>query len=495
MFPSRFFSLSFTLLVVVGMLLSACAQANPPAMNENLPGGLDEPSVSNPQVTPLPTRPVYAPGELVDYIAQTGDTLPAIASHFNTTVKEILEANPIIPKDATTMPPGLPMKIPIYYRPFWGSPYQILPDSLFVNGPAQLDFNAVEFVDSQPGWFKHYSFFLGNATRRGGELINYIADQFSISPRLLLAILEYLSGGLSQPEIPENVDRFLLYRTDNEHRALALQLVQLANTLNNGYYGWRSGALTEFSRSDSSLERPDPWQNAASVALQYTFSQFMDNQRYYQAIHAEGLQKTYEHLFGNPWEGTSDHIPGSLTQPQFLLPFPAGKTWAYTGGPHTGWGSGAPFAAVDFAPLGSIAGCGISSEFATAIADGVVTRTGPGYLTLDLDGDGDDRTGWVVFYLHLSSTEMVKTGTVVKAGDPLGHPSCEGGNATGSHVHIARKYNGEWIAADSALPFNMEGWVPINGSVPYEGKLTRYGRTVIACVCANQSSLVTAGQP
>ena len=73
----------------------------------------------------------------MDYIAQTGDTLPALAYRFNTTEREIREANPNIPAEVTTMPPGMPMKIPIYYEPFWGSPYEILPDSLFVNGPAQ----------------------------------------------------------------------------------------------------------------------------------------------------------------------------------------------------------------------------------------------------------------------------------------------------------------------------------------------------------------------
>ncbi|HNJ13788.1 MAG TPA: LysM peptidoglycan-binding domain-containing protein, partial [Anaerolineales bacterium] len=59
--------------------------------------------------TALPTRPTYKPGELVDYIAQNGDTLPALAARFNTTVEEIFQANPFIPREATTMPPGMPM--------------------------------------------------------------------------------------------------------------------------------------------------------------------------------------------------------------------------------------------------------------------------------------------------------------------------------------------------------------------------------------------------
>jgi hypothetical protein len=42
-------------------------------------------------------RPQYTPGELVDYAAQTGDTLPALAAHFNTTIAEIRTANPQCP--------------------------------------------------------------------------------------------------------------------------------------------------------------------------------------------------------------------------------------------------------------------------------------------------------------------------------------------------------------------------------------------------------------
>src|SRR4030042_5914512 len=61
--------------------------------------------ISQPDVTttPLPARPQYSPGELVDYVAQNGDTLASLASHFNTSVDEILSANSFIPADATTI--------------------------------------------------------------------------------------------------------------------------------------------------------------------------------------------------------------------------------------------------------------------------------------------------------------------------------------------------------------------------------------------------------
>ena len=95
--------------------------------------------------------------------------------------------NPIIPADATTMPPGFPMKIPIHYRNPWGSAYQILPDALFGYGPYDVGFNPRAEVDRKPGWFKYYSAYVSQRSRRGGEIVQSIADDYSISPKLLLA--------------------------------------------------------------------------------------------------------------------------------------------------------------------------------------------------------------------------------------------------------------------------------------------------------------------
>ena len=174
------------------------------------------------------------------------------------------------------------------------------------------------------------------------------------------------------------------------------------------------------------------------------------------------------------------------------LPFKPGDPWAYTGGPHTGWGKGDPFAALDFGPPLTAGGCQPSSEWATAIASGVVVRSETGEIVLDLDHDGDERTGWAIFYLHVGTEGRAPLGAVLKTGDPVGHPSCEGGTSTGTHIHIARKYNGEWIPADGPLAFNLEGWIAHNGDEPYQGTLTRLSQTVIACECSNQPSFIQA---
>ena len=448
-----------------------------------------------PTSTPYKSRPVYEPGELVAYIVQSGDTIPALARRFNTSEEEILEANPIIPQDVSTLPPGMPMEIPIYYLPLWGSQFQILPDSAFVNGPATIDFDSQSFVDAYPGWLRDYKGYVGGKKRSGAEIVDYVAYNFSVSPRLLLALLEYQAGALT--ELEEPATPFTLgYEDPILHSGMYLQLIWAANLLNNGYYGWRSGDLLEFERTDGYLERPDPWQNAATVGIQYYFSRTQAGATYEKAIGAEGLFETYTRLFGTAPADSSSFMPGSLEQPEFLLPFPREQTWTYTGGPHTGWGKGAPFAGIDFAPPSEHSGCFTAKpeNYATAMATGMVTRVDKGVLILDLDLDGDERTGWSILYLHIATHGRAQLGSIINAGESIGYPSCEGGRTTGTHIHIARKYNGEWIMADSPLPFNMEGWIAHNGAKAYAGTLSRNGVIIRASAVSDDFSRISSGQ-
>ena len=466
------------ILVVLMFMLAACAPSTQPKMI--LPTPTEESEAEGVlDITPFPTRPAYGPGELVDYTAQTGDTLSALAARFNTTVEDIRKANPIIPDDATTMPPGMPMQIPIYYRPLWGTPFQIIPDAAFVNGPDAAVFNTSNFIQQSQGWLSSYQAWAFSGTRSAAEILDYIGINYSVSPKLLLALLEYKGGGLTESAISPAEERNILGIETNQWTGLFYQLSTASNLLNDAYYRWRSGDLLEFELADGSLVRPDPWQNAATVALQYFFSRTMSVSEYHYAIGPDGFSRTFVDLYGDPWE-IEPHIPGSLRQPELLLPFESDKVWAFTGGPHTGWGSLAPWSALDFAPPSEMSGCVPSNVPTTAVAGGVVVRDGVGTLVLDLEGDGDERTGWAIFYFHIAEDGRVPVGTHVNAGDPLGFPSCEGGRSTGTHIHIARKFNGEWMEADGVVPFVMSGWRPIRGAYPYQGYLVKGDLMILA---------------
>jgi hypothetical protein len=89
------------------------------------------------------------------------------------------------------------MQIPIYYLPLWGTAFQSIPDSAFVNGPAHVGFSTSAFVASTSGWLKDYRTYAGGRNRSGAEMVDYVSTNYSVSPRLLLALLEYQSGALT----------------------------------------------------------------------------------------------------------------------------------------------------------------------------------------------------------------------------------------------------------------------------------------------------------
>jgi hypothetical protein len=120
----------------------------------------------------------------------------------------------------------------------------------------------------------------------------------------------------------------------------------------------------------------------------------------------------------------------------------------------------------------------------------LIVRSSGNVVVIDLDGDGYEETGWDILYLHIATKEQISQGSHVEVGDRIGHPSCQGGIATGTHVHMARKFNGEWMLAAGPVPFVLSGWVCHGGGAPYEGSLVRDDLTVVAHPWASQETLI-----
>jgi hypothetical protein len=93
-------------------------------------------------------------------------------------------------------------------------------------------------------------------------------------------------------------------------------------------------------------------------------------------------------------------------------------------------------------------------------------------------------------YLHIADAERVPLGAAVEIDDRIGHPSCERGKSTGTHVHLARKYNGEWFGADGPIPFVMSGWEAEAGIKIYQGSLNKGGQSVVANPGGSQTSII-----
>ncbi len=473
-------------LAVAAWLASGClpaAQATIPLASTPGPTAAAGP-------TPLPVRTPHPPGEIFVYMAQTGDTLPAVAVHFNSTLKEVLDANPGLPAGVTTLPAGYPLKVPAYYRPLTGSPFHILPDSEVVNGPTAVGFDVQREVQSRGGFLSGMSDYAVNRQLPAWDIVSAVARDYSINPRLLLALLEHQTHALTQPSAEGDEATYPLGYRDDRFRGLYRQLIWAAEQISDGYYGWRTGTLHQIELADGLLVIPDPWQNAGTLGVHMLFAAIYGQKEFEQAVSPEGFQATLRRLWGDPFAREQALIPGNLQQPELRLPFLPNRVWDFSGGPHDTWGTSLPMGALDFAPPATEGGCTVSLEWAAAPAPGVIDRSGDAVVILDLDGDGDERTGWVLLFFHMASFDRIAAGTRVQTGDRLGHPSCEGGRATGTHFHMARRYNGEWLPAGGPLPFVLDGWVAENGAEPYLGTLTKGSRTVSACTCSTAANRI-----
>jgi len=449
-------------------------------------------------IEPTPAQAPDAPLPVTDnppilYYTQAGDTLPVVAVRFGVDPAEITSPDPI--PETSLISPNQLLIIPDRFTNTT-SAEKILPDSEVVFGPSAMNFDIKAFINEAGGYLSTYQDYLGSTGwTSGADIVWRVGLENSINPRLLLALLEYQSGWVyGQPTDLLHTD-YPMGKVDISRKQLYLQLAWAVNELSTGYYGWREGLLTDIQFPDGvSTPRLAPELNAGSVALQYYLSKVYDTTGWIQSFDPKnGLPGVYERMFGSPWARAQEVeplIPAGMTQPRMILPFFVGQMWSFTGGPHGAWEKEGARAALDFAPASSIQGCSETWDWALAMAPGQVVRSGNGVVVIDLDGDGYEQTGWAVLYLHIASKDRIELGTWVETGDLLGHPSCEGGHATGRHIHIARKYNGEWIPADGPLPFVLSGWTAHAGSAPYLGTITRNDEIVTASVVGSYESRI-----
>ncbi len=429
--------------------------------------------------TPIPPYTGQVPAGMTLYYSQSGNTLESIAGHFRTS--SALLQNPTQANTDGFLAACIPLFVP---RAQFYAPYQqaVLSDSLVVYGRSARNVDVLGISSRAGGYLNYFAEYLFEGRFTGPEIVELVALETSTDPRLLLALIEYQSGWVyAWPEGAEE-DKYPLNYEAKGVEGLYAELQVAAREIARGYYGWREGGLQTLRFKDDSQAAIHPELNAGSVAVQVLFAGFYTPAIFSPNLYGErGFLALYRQMFGDPaqlaLEG-GEVIPAGLAQPALTLPFQPGLTWALTSGPHITWQIGTPRGAIDFAPRDDLPGCIVSNVYATASAPGLVVRSSRGAVAVDLDGDGNEGTGWVIIYMHLARDGRIADGSWVNTDDPLGYPSCEGGYSTGTHLHITRKYNGEWISASGAVPFVMDGWLAVAGQGAYAGWLVRDGETV-----------------
>jgi LasA protease len=452
-----------------------------PTLKESYPG----------TPTPDPTRENSDGNNafFLNHIVAFGETLFYIANLYNTSVEELQEINSLVDDDILAA--GQELKVPGGLIEF-SSSLKLIPDSEVVYGPAAFDFDSKSYIENQDGYLSSYLEEVEDQELTGDQIVQLVADRFSVNPRLLLAILEHRSRWLTLSN-PKD-EGFPMGFVEEGYEGLYQQLSWAANKVNLGYYG-RSEAGIDFINIDEVRYLFAPDINDGTAGLQLLFASYpeVSVEQWQRDIGRSGLYNTYTRLFGNPFSYTVDPLwPLDLEQPPLFLPFVTGDTWYFTGGPHGGWASGSGWAALDFSPSDGKSTCETSQSWVVAVADGVIARSDYGATVIDLDGDGYAGSGWAITYMHIAKEDQIAVGSVVEVGDPIGRPSCEGGFSNATHLHISRTYNGRWVSADGDIPFSMGGWVSQGLNREYDGLLIRGEEIKEACECEEEGNKITS---
>lgn len=365
-----------------------------------------------------------------------------------------------------------------------GPAEKLIPDSELVYGPAFSHFDATACASGAGGYLASYTEDVEGRILSGPEIVQLIAQQYSVGPRLLLALLELKSGWVTEPDPAEDTLYYPMGRVEYDWDGLFLQLSWTANELNRGYYEWESYWPHTVELGDDTRIQLAAGLNAGTAAVQSFLALYNSRAGWEtQAAWDGSLMTIYRAFFGSPFVyAVEPLVPPDLAQPEMLLPWKGGELWYLTGGPHGGWG-GYGLAALDFVPAGDARGCDKTPNWVRAVCPGRVVRSENGEVVVDLDDDGFEGTGWSVLYMHIAADGRVPTGAWLEAGDKIGHPSCEGGFTSAAHLHIARRYNGRWIEAAGPTPFVMDGWITVSYGPAYDGALIKGDQTREACEC------------
>ena len=119
-----------------------------------------------------------------------------------------------------------------------------------------------------------------NGVMNSAQIIHRVARDYSIHPRLLLALLEYESGWVYGNPITKQATNYPLGFVLEGHLGLYRQLVYGAGLLGSGYYGWREGTTVALQFPDGEKLRMAANLNCGTVGLMSYFAQKENRDEY-----------------------------------------------------------------------------------------------------------------------------------------------------------------------------------------------------------------------
>ncbi|MDT8997933.1 M23 family metallopeptidase [Paucibacter sp. APW11] len=305
------------------------------------------------------------------------------------------------------------------------------------------------------------------------ETISHWAGYSSISPRVLLTLIEQHSGLISRPEQRAALNRPMgsLSKQTGFNAQVRDVADQLARRL---YESAPHEAAAEFGNESAQftplralLTNSNGNEQEFAATYQRLFGRAFDTDAA-RALHEQAAASS-----GDAQATTSGTPDASLAGPPvgFLqFPFPIGDSW-HVGGAHTNTGSGSyPLSSLDMSKGGGW-GSNQSAVRVSASAAGTFKRHSSCFAEIVHSG------GWSTTYYHMDQLQY-NTGAAVAKNAFIGNPAnnkaqalCNGGASTGPHQHWSLKSNGAWQHLNTV---SIAGWQITATGSSYDTNCSRF---------------------
>jgi LasA protease len=315
------------------------------------------------------------------------------------------------------------------------------------------------------------------------EVISHWSGYSSISPKVMLTLLEQQSGLLrTAPSQKKQLLRpfaGLSQKTDfaSQYQDVADQLAQRLYAEPTAEGRREFAGMTKATALDF-LFVPVDGSNAYSpqsqqAQLQQASADFaaLYQELFQQEFHAAAPEVLRQPESSRTEPNQSAAVPLAGPANGFLqFPFPLGQSW-HVGGAHTNTGSGNyPMSSLDMSQGGGW-GSNQSNKWVSASAAGSFKRHSSCFAEVVHSG------GWSTTYYHLMNVQY-NTGANVQKNTAIANPAntqgqalCNGGASTGPHQHWSLKQNGSWTHLNGVY---VSGWQITATGSSYDTNCNRY---------------------
>lgn len=277
------------------------------------------------------------------------------------------------------------------------------------------------------------------------EVISHYAGYSSISPKLLIALIEQQSGLLSKHDKSKLARPFGVLSSKYGFKE---QVSDISERLAIAFYDGHSFAQTGVNEKHTTNADAVKALNAILAPKFEQEDQVLAKalqQRTEKAVSA--VNSTYHKLFGQDDNQAGDfRAESTSTQASidnyFQLPYRVGRTWTY-GGSHTNTGSGSyPQSSLDL-NNGGYWGDNLSNLWIASAAPGRVKVHSSCFVEVYHDNN------WSTTYYHVdniqynTNSQIDRNVAIANYASNKSQALCNGGQSTGPHVHFSLKRNAE----------------------------------------------------